>query len=332
MENLNQGPHIWRIPLLVTILIILSPLNLIFNNVNTPSTLQYHSFLEVIATLLALFISILAIVRYYSKKDDTIFFIGIGFLGTAILEAFHGIASHTSLSSTTPPDIIFQFPWSWLAPRYFLSIFLVFSFLAWQFKGKTFQFTSAKEKEYLFLSIALTVATFLFFNYAPILPQLYSLMGLARPLEIIPAIFFGTALIGYLYKGDWKHNSFEYCMVLSLLLNFISQAFYMPFSDVRFDLTADMAHYLKIISYIVVITGLLININQIYQKADAANRTKNDFLNIMSLELRTPLTIILGYTPLLKTPEKMPKVKALINALESKQLNHATFQFSLNKV
>lgn len=336
MENLKTSPSVWRIPLLLAILITLSPLNIIFNNVNTPSLLVFHSFLEVIATFLALFISILTLVRYYSKKDDTILFIGFGFLGTSLLEAFHGIVSHSSLTAASPEDISFQFPWSWLASRYFLSFFLLFSFLAWRFKGKVFQSESTKEIYYLTLSIFLTVLTFLFFNYAPIMPELYSLSGLPRPLEIIPALFFAIALIGYLYKGHWKTNIFEYCIVVSLLINFICQAFYMPFSDEIFDLTANMAHYLKITSYVIVIVGLLIELNQNYQQAAAANRTKTDFLNIMSHELRTPLTIILGYTPLLKKPEKMPEVKKLIKSLDNKDLDANAFsnqlELSLNEV
>ncbi|WP_438994636.1 hypothetical protein, partial [Pseudemcibacter sp.] len=59
------------------------PLNLIFNNVNTPSSVLFHSLIEILSTSLALFISILALVRYYSKKDDIILFIGTGFLGTS---------------------------------------------------------------------------------------------------------------------------------------------------------------------------------------------------------------------------------------------------------
>jgi hypothetical protein len=39
----------------------------------------------------------------------------------------------------------------------------------------------------------------------------------------------------------------------------------MPFSDVTFDLKGNMAHYPKIIGYIIVIIGLLINLNQNYQ-------------------------------------------------------------------
>lgn len=331
MDKLNRNQNSWRLYSFLAILILLSPLNLIFNDVNTSGSVLYHSLIEILSTSLALFISILALVRYYSKKDDIILFIGTGFLGTAFLEAFHGISAHTSLNATSADEIVLQFPWSWLAPRYFLSIFLALSYFIWRYRKKLFKSDAEKEKNYLAISVILTITTFLFFTYAPIMPQLYSLSGLARPLEIIPAIFFALALLGYFNKGHWKTNTFEYCLVLSLLLNFICQFFYMPFSDELFDLTSDIAHYLKILSYIAVIVGLLINLHQIYQQAEAANRTKSDFLNIMSQELRSPLTIILGYTPLLKTPEKMPKMKVLLNSLNNKEITKEKFATHLEE-
>ena len=79
------------------------------------------------------------------------------------------------------------------------------------------------------------------------------------------------------------------------------------------------------------IIGLLINLNQNYQLAEAANRTKADFLNIISQEVRNPLTIILGYTPILKSHEKMSKVKALINAFNNKKISQDEFRTQLDE-
>ena len=47
-----------------------------------------HTLMEAGATVLALIVGALALVRFYSKKQSTFLFIGTGFLGTAVLDTF----------------------------------------------------------------------------------------------------------------------------------------------------------------------------------------------------------------------------------------------------
>ncbi|MCH8331052.1 MAG: hypothetical protein IH946_06690, partial [Bacteroidetes bacterium] len=49
--------------------------------------------MEGIATLLALVVGTMALVRFYSKKNNTFLFIGTGFLGTALLDGYHAIVT-----------------------------------------------------------------------------------------------------------------------------------------------------------------------------------------------------------------------------------------------
>src|SRR5210317_2075088 len=71
----------------------LSLLYFIISDNQWPSNSEFHTIMEMSATVLALFIGILALVNYYSKKEGTILFIGTGFLGTAFLDGFHGIVT-----------------------------------------------------------------------------------------------------------------------------------------------------------------------------------------------------------------------------------------------
>ena len=56
-----------------------------------------HVIWEFISTTMALIVASLSLVRYYSKKQRTFLFIGTGFLGTGLLNAYHAVMTSTLL-------------------------------------------------------------------------------------------------------------------------------------------------------------------------------------------------------------------------------------------
>ena len=85
---------------------------------------QLHTVMEVISTVLALTVGTLALVRFYSKKNNTFLFIGAGFLGTAFLDGYHAVVTSAFFKPFMPSDLPALIPWSWVASRQFLSIML----------------------------------------------------------------------------------------------------------------------------------------------------------------------------------------------------------------
>ena len=67
------------------------------------SSAEFHTLIEAMATMLALMVGIMALVRYYSRKSITILYIGTGFLGTALLDGFHTIVTSHFLRPSFPP-------------------------------------------------------------------------------------------------------------------------------------------------------------------------------------------------------------------------------------
>ncbi len=283
---------------------------------------QLHTLMEALATLLALVVGALSLVRFYTKKNNMFLFIGTGFLGTAFLDGYHAIVTSAYFKPFMLSDNISLIPWSWVASREFLSIFMLLSFLVWRRETQQANRAPISELNVYLFSIIFTLASFLFFTFVPLPRAYYPEFVFHRPEELLPALFFGLALIGYLHKGYWRHNAFEHWLVISLIIGFTSQAVFMSFSGSLFDFEFDAAHTLKKVSYICVLTGLLYNMFHVYTKAEEANRAKSDFLNIMSHELRTPLTVILGYTPILSNPKNLPSVKHMMTALENKHSSH----------
>ena len=108
----------------------------------------------------------------------------------------------------------------------------------------------------------------MFFAYVPLPRAYYPELIFHRPEEFGPALFFLLALIGYLRKGDWRHDPLEHWSVLSLIIGLLGQAVFMSFSGQPFDFEFDAAHTLKKASYVAVLVGLLISMYHLFKKLE----------------------------------------------------------------
>ncbi|MFQ5883024.1 MAG: ATP-binding protein [Candidatus Methylomirabilales bacterium] len=233
---------------------------------------ELHTLMEVIATLLALMVGLVALVRFHTKKNNAFLFIGAGFLGTALLDGYHAIVTSQwfdQLWPSPPPSLI---PWSWNASRVFLAILMFLSWWAWrreERRGATGQIS--QKAVYMVVSL-LTLASFAFFAFVPLPRAYYPELAFGRPEEFVAATFFLLALIGYLRKGAWKQEAFEHWVVLSLLVGFMGQAMFMSFSGQLFDVMFDAAHLLKKLSYTFVLTGLVISMYHLFRQAEESTQ------------------------------------------------------------
>ncbi len=190
---------------------------------------QLHTLMEVIATLLAVVVGAMALVRFYSKKDDTFLFIGTGFLGTAFLDGYHTVVTSDFFRPFMPSDLPSLIPWSWVASRQFLSVML---FMGWFFgcahSGPGPKAISLKKRLFFrrtFYSCQFPVLRFCA-SASRLLPRDY----FQRPEEFAPALYFLLALFGYLKKGHWRNEAFEHWLILSLIVGLVGQAVFMSHS------------------------------------------------------------------------------------------------------
>ncbi|MFQ5775599.1 MAG: response regulator [Kiloniellaceae bacterium] len=233
------------------------------------SSAHFHTVLETIATFLALVVGVMALVRFYSKKSNTFLFIGTAFLGTAFLDGYHTVVTSAYFKPYMHSDLPALIPWSWVASRQFLSILLFLSWLAWTRERRLGAAGRISEASVYLLTGLLTLASFVFFAFAPLPRAYYPELVFHRPEEFVPALFFLLALLGYLRKGRWRDDSFEHWLVLALIVGFVGQAVFMSFSGRLFDFEFDAAHTLKKVSYVCVLTGLLSSMCSIFRKGEA---------------------------------------------------------------
>ncbi len=234
-----------------------------------------HTVMETAATLLALLVGAMALVRYYTLKETVFLFVGAGFLGTAFLDGYHTLVTSAHFKPMMPSDLPSLIPWSWVASRLFLSVFMVLSWLAWAREERSGG--SAKFSEWAVYSFTatFTLASFLFFAFAPLPRAYYPELFFGRPEEFLPALFLAAALAGYLRKGHWKKNAFEHWLVLSLIVGLVGQTVFMSLSTGLFDFEFDAAHLLKKGSYLCVLTGLLVSMSTIFLHENASAQALN---------------------------------------------------------
>lgn len=237
---------------------------------------QLHTLMELAATLLALIVGILALVRFYSRKDNTFLFIGTGFIGTGLLDGYHTAVTCSVFMQyfpSPPPSLI---AWSWLASRLFLSVLLWLSWVFWRREARLGESGSVPESlVYLIVSVW-TLACFFFFAFVPLPAAYIKVPILHRAQEFIPAFFFLLALVGYLRKGRWKSDPFEHWLVLSIIVGLVGQTMFMSTSAKVYDTMFDAAHLLKKLSYICTLTGLIISMYHLFmgEESIVAERTK----------------------------------------------------------
>ncbi len=229
---------------------------------------QLHTLMEGVATLLALIVGAMALMRFYSKKNNTFLFIGTGFLGTALLDGYHAVVTSVFFASYLPSELSSLIPWSWVASRLFLSVLLCLSWLAWTREQRLGVAGRISERAVYLITGALTVASFVFFAFVPLPRAYYPEIVFHRPEEFVPALFFLVALVGYLRKGKWRRDTFEHWLVLALIVGFVGQAVFMSYSGRLFDLEFDAAHLLKKVSYVCVLIGLLSNMYSMFRRAE----------------------------------------------------------------
>ena len=151
---------------------------------------------------------------------------------------------------------------------------------------------------------------------------------LHRPYEILPLILFLVALFYFYKRAVYKKNDVFYKgIVASILIDAFAELI-MSYSTASFDTAHNVAHILKDSAYFVNIVGLALSsinynlrlkesndsleeinarlrereelIRVQYERLKESDKMKNEFINVASHELRTPIQPILTLSAILR--------------------------------
>lgn len=236
-----------------------------------------HTILEWSAFCCAIFTVVLALTYFRLQRDGTTLVIGIALFCAGIMDAFHTVAADRLIEAVAPnQDLI---PFTWAICRMANALLTIIGVSIFIF-GK-----SQKLKTNIKIIFGIT-CLFGLVSYLIIylcatsnhLPQTTFPHGIiTRPWDFIPLILFIVAGLVIYPRFDAKYPTiFSHTLIISTIPNAITQIHMTFGSTALFDNHFNIAHFLKIIAYLVPLSGLILDYSYTYKKLDRANLFLNE--------------------------------------------------------
>jgi len=259
---------------------ILLPLIMIFayaicENYDWQSNTYIHIILETIITFITLFISVLALVRYYYTKTGSDLIIGCGYLSAAILSIYNaGVSSSlfTYMFLSDQSNFILS---SEFLTHLFLSGFLCIAFSVRQ-KEKLYNKNFIIKENLIYALTLILIAFFIQLLSIVATPEVVFI----KVMSSVPAFLYAFTLLGLLKKKDWETDDFEYWCALGLII-LICIVLFSGYSSKIYDTMFVASHLLMGLSSIFVIIGFLVSIYSTFKQEKYNENRITSILNNM---------------------------------------------------
>ncbi len=235
---------------------------------NTISGSFTHTILEWSAFCAALFTATLAFSHFSIKRDATTPVIGVALLCAGLMDAFHTLAAdHLIAAVSNPQNLI---PFTWVICRMAnvvltitgIGILLILKPERWQ-RSLTFVVLTSLGFGAIAYSIIHFCAT------SAVLPTTqFPNSWITRPWDVAPLLLFALGGL-FIYPRFYRQypSIFSHALVISAIPNVATQI-YMAFgSSTLFDNAFNIAHFLKIVAYLVPLMGLVLDYSLTHQQS-----------------------------------------------------------------
>jgi signal transduction histidine kinase len=246
-----------------------------------------HTFLECSAFVVAFFTVALSFTHFSIKRSSVTPIIGMALFMSGAMDAFHTLAADRLIDATSPnTDLI---PFTWAICRAFNSAIMIAGVCIVMAHPKSIG-RGAELGLVLVTSLAFGVAAWVIIHYCATEAQLPQTMfpgnTITRPWDLISLILFliaGLLVIPIFHKRN--PSLFSASIWISVIPQVTTQI-HMAFGSTElFDSHFNVAHFLKIIAYLVPCTGLLLDYVRIHKhelqtrKIEEMAKIKAEILN-----------------------------------------------------
>ncbi|MBL4801221.1 MAG: response regulator [Emcibacter sp.] len=221
-----------------------------------------HGLLEWSSVVVALLTVILSFIHYRNNGEFTVPVIGIALVSSGFMDMFHTLAAMRLIdASAENKDLI---PFTWALSRGFHSIILVVgaSIVLYFFQQKEQQ-TRNRTRIIAVVSFAFIAVAYGLVHLAAtnaVLPQTqFPNNIITRPYDVVPLLILIFAVFPLWHLHKRKPSLFTAALILALVPDITLEAHMAFGSSALFDNHFNIAHFLKIIAYLVPFIGLMLD-------------------------------------------------------------------------
>lgn len=284
--------------------------------------LVFHITVELFTIIVAAGIFLFSWNTRSISKNAFFNFIGIAFLFIGFITFLHTLAyKGMNLFSGYDADLPTQL---WIIERYLLSLSFLFATLFVNKKLPSllvFAFYSV-------IAVLAVLSTFVWKNFPTSYVEGQGLTNFKIYSEYLISLLLILATYMLYKRKEYFDNKIYILLVVSLILNIFSELVFTFYLSV-FDMFNILGHIFKMTAYMfiyiaIIEIGLTQPYRMIFRELRKTGRLKDEFMNIASHELKTPITSTKLYLQLLKKQRKKDeKSKMLIGKID-KQVDKMT--------
>ena len=221
-----------------------------------------YAYLQIVGSLLCFTYAANALVRFRGVHDRLTLILAFGFVLSGVIETvaafnFYGVLASESFSHT-------RVPLAWMVSRTLLAMVLIAALVV-ERRVPDSREPSREIAVALFVVVGVAYTTSAAFFGSPLEPGMHPKALLSRPADLLPALLFAVAAVGFGRRSRRQATPGDRAFCLALWMN-VACHILATQSERLLDAPFTMAQFLKVGSYAIVLGGALLDNARLFEQ------------------------------------------------------------------